>query len=288
MMMRPPRRERARRTFVPSARRRSSSTRSSSASTGRGVPAARADRPSSRSRRASSSTWRTERLPCDRQGEELALRERGEAQHRPTVALADPPGADGVLNRRLEIEEPQRVGNRRPCLTDAIGDCFVRHAEQFAELLVGVSRVDRVQICPLEVFHEGELELILLAGLPNDGGDPIEPSHPGGPQAALTGDEAVAVQRLGDQDGLQDAVGGDARRELGERLVLEGGSWLVWVALDLVERDLGRAGRRGDGLWDESRKPASERRRPGRSSAHAGLPIAWRTPRPWSSVARAR
>jgi hypothetical protein len=191
--------------------------------------------------------------PGDCQGEELALRGRGEAQHRPAVALADLPGADRVLNRRLEIEEPQGVGNRRPCLTDAIGDCFVRHAELFAELFVGVGRVDRVQIRPLEVLHEGELELILFAGLPNDGGDPIEPSHPGGAQAALTGDEAVAVQRLGHQDGLQDAVGGDARRELLQRLVLEGRSWLVGVGLDLVERDLGRAGSRGDGLRDEGR-----------------------------------
>ena len=241
MMMRPPRRERARRTFVPSARRRSSSTRSISASAGRGVPAARAGPTALAQPPGKLLDLADREAPCDRQGEELALRERGEAQHRPTVALADPAGVDGVLNRRLEIEEPQRVGNRRPCLTDSIGDLFVRHAEQFAQLLVGASGVDRVEVRPLEVLHEGELELILLAGLPNDGGDPVEPSHPGGPQAALTGDEAVAVQRLRHQDGLQDAVGGDACRELGERLVLEGGSWLVGVALDLVERDLGRA-----------------------------------------------
>ena len=135
-------------------------------------------------------------------------------EHGAAMAFADPSRLDRALHLGLEIQEAQRVRNGRSRLTDTIGDCFVRQAEQIAKLAVGAGCLHRVQIRPLEVLDEGELELVLLAGLADHRRDPFEPGELGGAETPLARHEPVAVERLGHQHGLEDAVGGDAGGEL--------------------------------------------------------------------------
>ena len=97
------------------------------------------------------------------------------------------------------------VGRARPTRS-AI--CFLGQVELVAQLAVCARLLHRVEVGALEVLHERELELIAarrawrtMAGIRSS------PAICGGPEAALAGDEAVAVEGLGDEHGLQDAVG---------------------------------------------------------------------------------
>ncbi len=67
-------------------------------------------------------------------------------------------------------------------------------------------RLDRVEILALEVLDQRELELVAVGELADDGRDALEPGRWRGPQPALAGDELVAVDRLGHEDRLEDAV----------------------------------------------------------------------------------
>ena len=53
----------------------------------------------------------------------------------------------------------------------------------------------RAEVGALEVLDEGELELVPVGELADDGGDALEAGEPGRPEAALAGDELVAVER---------------------------------------------------------------------------------------------
>ena len=90
-------------------------------------------------------------------------------------------------------------------------------AELVDELPVGARRLDRVEVLALEVLDERELELLAVGELADDRRDPLEAGQPGGPDASLAGDELVAVERLGHEDRLEDAVLADARGERRER-----------------------------------------------------------------------
>ena len=69
----------------------------------------------------------------------------------------------------------------------------------------------RVEVLALEVLDERELELIAIGELADDGRDAIEAGGLCRAQPPLAGDELVAVDRLGDEDRLEDAVLRDAR-----------------------------------------------------------------------------
>ena len=71
--------------------------------------------------------------------------------------------------------------------------------------------------------------------------------QPGGsrrPPAALAGDQLVALGLVGrsNQDGLQHAVLGDRRGELGQRVLVERHPRLIGVGRDPVERNVADAG----------------------------------------------
>ena len=95
--------------------------------------------------------------------------------------------------------------------TDAGRDLVLAEPELLDELAIGVRRLERIEVFALEVLDEREFELLAIGELADDGRDPVEAGGLGRAQPALTGDELVAVDRLGDQDRLEDAVLDDAR-----------------------------------------------------------------------------
>ena len=105
--------------------------------------------------------------------------------------------------------------------------------------------LDRAEIRALEVLDEGDLELVAIGELADHRGNALEPGQLAGPEAPLTGDELVAVERLGDEDGLEHAVLADARCERLELVRVEPLARLAGIRLDPRDRDLGQAASAG-------------------------------------------
>ena len=104
--------------------------------------------------------------------------------------------------------------------------------------------VERREVLALEVLDDGDLERRVVVDLLDHGRDRLESRHLRGAPSALAGDELVAAALDGtDEDRLQDAVLLDARRELGERRLVEGQARLVRIRLDAPDRHLADAGR---------------------------------------------
>ena len=76
--------------------------------------------------------------------------------------------------------------------------------------------LDRIEILALQVFDERDLELGLIVQLADHGRDALEAGRRGRPQASLARDEPIAIDRLGDEDRLQDAVLTDALGQGGQ------------------------------------------------------------------------
>ena len=191
---------------MPNACRRSSSTRSRSGSTRVARPARPAPGLGSRRRRTSSSVWRTDSSWPMTESRTRSWISGGEAAERSAVTLGQAPVGDRRLDARRQVEKAQRVGDGRASSTDPAGDVVLAEAELVDELPIGLGRLERVEVLALEVLDERELELVTIGELADDRRDPLEAGGLRGTKAALAGDELVAVDGLGDQDRLEDAV----------------------------------------------------------------------------------
>ena len=169
----------------------------------------------SRSRRTSSSVWRTDRPWRDDRAQHLclAVERRGPPSARPCPSEMLP-STIGRLDVRVEVEQPQGVRDRGAGLADTVADLLLRQAELVDELAVGERLLDRVEVGALDVLDERHLELIAVRELPDERRDPLEPGEARCAHAALAGDQLVAVKRLRHEDRLQHAVLADAGREL--------------------------------------------------------------------------
>src|SRR6185436_5140022 len=116
------------------------------------------------------------------------LRETAEC---PPVALRQATVGDGGLDAGSEIEQAERVGDRRPGTTDARGEVVLAESELVDQLAVGVRRLERIEILALQVLHQRDLELLAIGELTDHSGDPVETGSLSGPEPALTGDQLV-------------------------------------------------------------------------------------------------
>ena len=142
------------------------------------------------------------------------------------------PSATAAWTLGCELEQAERVGDGRSRATDPLGEVVLGEPELLDELAVGVGGLDRVEVLALEVLDERELELLAIGQLAHDRRDPLEAGRLRGAQAALAGDELVAVDRLGDEDRLEDAVLGDAGAERRQPFGVEPLAWLVRIRRD--------------------------------------------------------
>ena len=163
------------------------------------------------------------------------------------MALGQPTVRDRRLDPGREVEQAERVRDGRSGPADPRRDLVLAEAELVDELSVGLRRLERIEVLALEVLDEGELELVAVGELADDRRDAFEAGGLRGPEATLAGDELVAVDRLGHEDRLEDAVLGDARgqRSPGSSASNRLRGWCGF-ALDAADRDLDgrRPGRR--------------------------------------------
>ena len=198
---------------MPSARRRSSSTRSRSGiRLARGAAGLRLRLGLAQPADELLGLADRQLLADDRIEDAVLELGRQPAERRPWPSVRRP-SATAAWTAGRELEQAQRVGDGRAGAPDAGRDVVLAEPELVDQLAVGVGRLDRVEVLALQVLDERELELVAIDELADDGRDAIEAGRLGRPEAALAGDELVAVDRLGDEDRLEDAVLGDARAE---------------------------------------------------------------------------
>ena len=184
------------------------------------------------------------------------------------MALGQSPVGDRGLDPRGEVEQAERVRDRRAGTPDTGREAILGEPEFVDELAIGIGGLDRVEILALEVLDEGELELIAIGELAHESRDAIEAGGLRRPKPPLTGDELVAVDRLGHEDRLEHAVLRDARRERREAVRIEPLARLMRVGLDPRGRDLERPWLSGAPLRDERGQAAAEALGALRSNRH--------------------
>jgi hypothetical protein len=158
---------------------------------------------------------------------------------------------DRHLDDRCKVEQTKGVGDGRAGSPDARGDLLVREAEIVDQLAKALGSFDRIEVLALQVLDERELELRSLVEVANERGDSLETGVERSPNAALTGDQLIAIDRLSDEDGLEHAVLADARRERGHLGRVEMSPRLLWVRSDAHDRDLDCATLAGRARRDE-------------------------------------
>ena len=198
------------------------------------------------------------KLLADHRIEDTILEFGGESADRSTMALGQSPVGDRGLDTRSEIEQAQCVRDRRARAPHTGREPILGEPEFVDELAIGIGGFDRVEILALEVLDQSEFELMAIGKLANQSGDAIKTGRLGRPEAPLTSDELVAVDRLSHEDRLKDAVLGDARRERGKTVGIEPLTWLVRVGLDPRRRDLEGSWLSGVPLRDERSEAATE------------------------------
>ena len=145
------------------------------------------------------------------------------------MALGQPTIRDRRLDAGCEVEKAKRVRDGRSGTTDPRRDFVLAEAELVDELSVGFRRLERIEILALQVLDQRELELVAIGELAHDCRDAFEAGGLRGPEPALAGDELVAVDRLGHEDRLDDAVLADARGQGRQAVGVEPLAWLVRV-----------------------------------------------------------
>jgi hypothetical protein len=166
------------------------------------------------------------------------------------VARGQHAGRDTTLDRDRQLQQPDRVRDHRAAAADAVCELGLRDAELREQLLVGGRLVERVQLDPVDVLQQGVAKHRVVAGVPDDRRQALQPGPLRGTPAPLAHDELVGPGgRLADDDRLQETELADRVLQLREGIFVEGGARLVRVGLDGGEVDLaeGRAGHRGLG-----------------------------------------
>ena len=122
----------------------------------------------------------------------------------------------------------------------------MRHAELDQQLLVGRSLLQRIELDAVDVLQQRVAQEDVVAGPPDDRGDPAQPGALRRAPAPLAHDELVApVAHLADHDRLQQPELTDRVFEFGQGLLVEDAARLLRVRLDRGDVDLAVVGRAG-------------------------------------------
>ena len=144
-----------------------------------------------------------------------------------------------------QVGQAKRVGDVAPAFADHAGDVAVRIAVIGAELGVAGGLFERVEVGPLHVFDDGDLERFAVAGLDDGDRDLVQPCPLRGPPAALAGDDFVRIRdarNRANDDRLDDPALLDGGGELIELRIVEPLSRVARIGAQELDRRL--AGRR--------------------------------------------
>src|SRR5580658_4778909 len=120
-----------------------------------------------------------------------------------------------------ELQEAYYVGDRSTVFSGTAADFFMREAEFAAETLVGVGGFDRIEVFALDILDEGKLEHPRIRDILDDDGHLSDTCELCGAPSALPGDDLIAFLVLPNDDGLNNAVGANGRRQFLEPVGLK-------------------------------------------------------------------
>ena len=146
----------------------------------------------------------------------------------------------GTLDLDWQTEEAERIGNTAPALAHLLGDRFLLQAEFIDQAQIGFRLFDRIEIVALDVFDDGELELLLFGRIPYDDRDGLESDPLGRLETPLAGNELIALAFATDDERLQDPVFFDRQGKLLELGIIEVEARLVRIGDDFSNRDFQR------------------------------------------------
>ena len=157
-----------------------------------------------------------------------------EREERSCLAHEQVTGDELVLDLFGEFQEAQGIGDVRAAAADLLGEHLLRELEG-----VRLCLFDDVEVLALDVLDQGNLADLCVVIFSHKCRYFFKPRFAGSPQAALTGDELVALPRQApDDQRLQDAVLANGLAEILERLFIEALARLIAVGLDLAGRNL--------------------------------------------------
>ena len=156
----------------------------------------------------------------------------------PGMTHREPALVHQLLDRRRELEQTERVGDRRAALADLRGDRLVGEPEVLDELLVRGSLLERVEVVAVEVLDQRVLERGGVVGLAHQCRDPVEPDAPRGAPPPLACDQLEAVLDRSDEHRLEHADLADRVRQSPEGLFVEVRARLEAVRPDHLDRQL--------------------------------------------------
>ena len=134
------------------------------------------------------------------------------------------------------------VGHGGAGFAHPLGALLLRQAKVGHQLLEAGGLLHGVQILSLEVFNQGQLHDLAVVCLDDQHRHLVQTGLPGGAPAALTGDDlVVAGGQAADGDGLENAVGGDALRQIAQSVRVKLLSGLGGVGLHLGDGQGGDA-----------------------------------------------
>ena len=144
-----------------------------------------------------------------------------------------------------QFEQAQKIGDRRALLTHLFGERVLRKPALVDEPLHSQRDFDRVEVLPLDVFHERHGVQVLVVHLADVGG---QRGHVGAlcgaPAAFAADDDVFAVGGLLDRHGLDDAQLADRVGQLVEGLLVELRARLGGVGYDVADCDFGHLAHR--------------------------------------------
>ena len=121
-------------------------------------------------------------------------------------------------------------------LPHPVGHLLLGQPQVLAQLPIGCGLLDGIQLLPLDVLHQGELEQAVIGDLLDHHGDHGESSLPGGPPAPLARDDLELVAHLAHHDGLDHAVLLQAFGQFSQRRLVEVGAGLGPVRHHAAQR----------------------------------------------------
>ena len=150
-------------------------------------------------------------------------------QQRPRVPLADPALQQGLLHAAGRFQQPERVGYRDTALTHPPRHLILCEPEFLGQLAVGHGLLQRVQIGPLEVLHQRQLQHLAGGHVLHDDGDLGQSGQSRSTPASLTCDQLISIERPVDDEWLNNPVFFDRGGQFHQILIPNGRSRLMRI-----------------------------------------------------------
>ena len=133
-----------------------------------------------------------------------------------------------------QAQQAQGIGDGAAGFAHLLGGFLLGHVIGLDQGLETGGFLHGIQVLPLEVFDHGQLGGLPVVGFDDDHRHLLEPRDPGGPPAALTGNDLViAGGKLAHRQRLDDTVFTDGVRQFCQRGLVKGLPGLGGTALHL-------------------------------------------------------